>query len=375
MTSVPQNIAARVTRARTDLLLSNPFFGALLFRLKLRPAGSVPLMATDGVSLLYNAAASASLKHAELVFVLAHEVMHPALRHHTRRGARDPKLWNVAADYAINPLLVDAGLFPPEGILIEDRFRGMSAEQIYHLLAQQQKEDGSGKPDSVSGRGNPQQTGSDPQSGRAESSSGDPHVPETPGGIGQVLDAPNPDDPGAPAIPEQLRDRNGNGVSPFNRPITQPRSPANSPRVSIGRSNRQKRLPSTGAKHCGAASRKYCSSTIPGRGRIAVSSAADYICPVRRKREQEKSPLPWTAPVPSTTVRCRPLPPSSDPLSKKAIPNAFTCCTSIPKCSARMCLNSANPFGWSRKAGAVRISGRSSPTSRRKLSNPTRLCF
>jgi predicted metal-dependent peptidase len=208
MTSVPQNIAARLTRARTDLLLSHPFFGALLFRLKLRPAASVPLMATDGVSLLYNPAASANLKHAELVFVLAHEVMHPALQHHTRRGTRDPKLWNVAADYAINPLLVDAGLFPPEGILIDGRFRGMSAEQIYHLLAQQQEEDGIGdEGDSAAAGSDPQQAGSDPQSGRAVSSSGDPQVPETPGGIGQVLDAPNPDDPGAPATPEQLREQ------------------------------------------------------------------------------------------------------------------------------------------------------------------------
>lgn len=45
------------------------------------------------------------------------------------------------------------------------------------------------------------------QSGRAESSSGDPPVPETPGGIGQVLDAPNPDDPGAPATSEHLREQ------------------------------------------------------------------------------------------------------------------------------------------------------------------------
>jgi predicted metal-dependent peptidase len=201
MTSVLQKVAGRLTRARTDLLLSHPFFGALLFRLKLRPAASVPLMATDGVSLLYNPAATVSLKHAELVFVLAHEVMHPALQHHTRRGTRDPKLWNIAADYAINPLLVDAGLFPPEGILIDDRFRGMSAEQIYHLLAQEQKGE-SGK--ARAGSGDPQQASSDPQSGGAESSPSNPHVPETPGGIGQVLDAPNPDDPGAPATPEQL---------------------------------------------------------------------------------------------------------------------------------------------------------------------------
>lgn len=216
MTSVSQDVAARLTRARTDLLLSHPFFGALLFRLKLRPASYIPLMATDGVSLIYNPAAVAERKHSDLVFVLAHEVMHPALQHHTRRGARAPKLWNMACDHAINPLLVDAGLFPPEGILLEDRFRGMSAEQIYHLLAQQNQEDGcnSGSGSGLAQSGS-QQPGSGPRSRNPEDSgdsdpSGNasgPRVPETPGGIGQVLDAPNPDDSDAPATPDQLREQ------------------------------------------------------------------------------------------------------------------------------------------------------------------------
>ena len=35
-------------------------------------------------------------------FVLAHEMLHAALRHGDRVGARDPYLWNVAADYVIN---------------------------------------------------------------------------------------------------------------------------------------------------------------------------------------------------------------------------------------------------------------------------------
>ncbi len=196
-----QNLAVRLTKARTDLLLAHPFFGSLLFRLKLQAAASIPVMATDGVSLFYNPTATANLKHTELVFVLAHEVMHPALQHHTRRGNRDPKIWNMACDYAINPLLVDAGLFPLAGILIEHRFRGMSAEQIYSLLAEHEEEGSNG---SSSGSGN-----SSPQANRSENSSldsGNPQGPDTPGGFGQVVDAPNPDDPSAPATSDQLRE-------------------------------------------------------------------------------------------------------------------------------------------------------------------------
>ena len=73
----------------------------------------------------------------KLIGTLAHEVLHPALQHHTRRGDRDRKRWNMACDFAINPLLLDAGLTLPKDVLIDHRFRGMSAERIYNLIEEQ----------------------------------------------------------------------------------------------------------------------------------------------------------------------------------------------------------------------------------------------
>lgn len=78
-------------RAMLALLLDHPFFGSLLFRLGGRASGSIQTMATDGVSLFYNPEFVETLNAAELAGVLAHEVMHPALQHHTRRGDRDRK--------------------------------------------------------------------------------------------------------------------------------------------------------------------------------------------------------------------------------------------------------------------------------------------
>ena len=135
--------AVRIQKARTALLLDHPFFGSLLFRLGGRASNSIQTMATDGVSLFYNPAFVETLNAAELAGVLAHEVMHPALQHHTRRGDRDRKRWNMACDYAINPLLLDAGLTLPKDVLIDHRFRGMSAERIYNLIEEQQDQDGS----------------------------------------------------------------------------------------------------------------------------------------------------------------------------------------------------------------------------------------
>jgi len=189
----------RIQKARTALVLDHPFFGSLLFRLGGCECRSIQTMATDGLSLYYNPAFVGTLNAAELAGVLAHEVMHPALQHHTRRGDRDRERWNMACDYAINPLLVDAGLNLPEGVLLDNRFRGMSAEQIYNLLDSEATQD-SGSEDEEGESGADKSNAERPPAGEAN----EPAAPMSEGGIGQVLDAPLPDE-GTPTIEEQVR--------------------------------------------------------------------------------------------------------------------------------------------------------------------------
>src|ERR1700757_4574927 len=124
----------RIQKSRAALLLDHPFFGTLLFRLGAQARSSIATMATDGVSLYFNPEFVEGLSSAELIGTLAHECMHLALQHHTRRVGRNPRRWNMACDYAINPMLVDAGLTLPKGVLMDRRFRGMSAEEICNRL-------------------------------------------------------------------------------------------------------------------------------------------------------------------------------------------------------------------------------------------------
>ena len=193
----------RIQKARTSLILDHPFFGSLLFRLKGRECRSVQTMATDGVSLFYNPDFVETLNAATLAGTLAHEVMHPALHHHVRRSGRDPKRWNVACDFAINPLLVDAGLSLPDGVLIDDRFRGMSAEQIYNLLESQSESETEQDSGHEGGDDEPGGRESKDEASRGDSNS--PSAPVTEGGIGQVLDAQPPEE-GTPNIEEQARE-------------------------------------------------------------------------------------------------------------------------------------------------------------------------
>ena len=78
----------------------------------------------------------ARLTTDEWRFVLAHEMLHAALRHADRVGGRDPYLWNVAADYVINHWLVEMGVgVMPEDCLHDPALVGLSAEEVYHRIA------------------------------------------------------------------------------------------------------------------------------------------------------------------------------------------------------------------------------------------------
>ena len=62
-------------------------------------------------------------------FVMAHEMLHAALRHGERVGGRDPYLWNVAADLVINGWLLEMGVGTmPDGALHDPVLKGMSVE-------------------------------------------------------------------------------------------------------------------------------------------------------------------------------------------------------------------------------------------------------
>ncbi|MFI8003531.1 hypothetical protein [Streptomyces sp. NPDC086010] len=69
-------------------------------------------------------------------FVLAHEILHAALRHGERQGGRDPFLFNVAADYVVNDWLVRMRVGDmPDGVLYDPQLRDLSAEEVYDRIA------------------------------------------------------------------------------------------------------------------------------------------------------------------------------------------------------------------------------------------------
>ena len=124
----------KLQTARAHALLDHPFFGTLLCPMEMKPRNDIETFATNGFSIFYNEEYAEKLTTEETMGVLLHEVMHPAFFHITRRGTRNPVLWNMAGDYAINPLLIKYDVKLPEGVLVDEKYKNWSADAIYNDL-------------------------------------------------------------------------------------------------------------------------------------------------------------------------------------------------------------------------------------------------
>lgn len=128
----------RLVTARIGLLLRHSFFGNLATRLQLINADDwCSTAATDGLKFYYNSRFIMMLRPKEVEFLVAHEVLHVVYDHMGRRGTRDPQLFNIANDYAVNADLKrhKVGEFiKTVPCLYEQKYDGKSSEEIYDDL-------------------------------------------------------------------------------------------------------------------------------------------------------------------------------------------------------------------------------------------------
>lgn len=125
-----------------------PLYRPLIMSLKPKKTETdTETMATDGEYIYWNPKFFDKLTTREAAGVVLHETLHCAHKHLWRRDARDFSKFNVAADYAINPIVVEN--FPlPKGVLLDMKYANMSAEEIYDalpLLKKNKNNNGSGQ--------------------------------------------------------------------------------------------------------------------------------------------------------------------------------------------------------------------------------------
>ena len=131
-------VREKLITARIALLLKAPFFGNLATRMKLINGDEwCPTAATDGRNFYYNTLFIEKLPPKQLEFLVGHEVLHAVYDHMGRRGDRDPIIFNVANDFAVNSDLVDQKVGERISVvpmLYDSKYRGMSSEEIYDDL-------------------------------------------------------------------------------------------------------------------------------------------------------------------------------------------------------------------------------------------------
>ena len=128
---VHRESALRVSDCVTELLRKQPFFGSLVLRLPLRPDPTRETLATDGHEIRYSPRWVAETEAHLIETAMARVVMACALKHHTRRGERDPERWQMASQLVTHALIRDAGFtLPPDAEAWDD----LSVEQAYDRL-------------------------------------------------------------------------------------------------------------------------------------------------------------------------------------------------------------------------------------------------
>ena len=176
----------KIEKAKVGLYLDQPFFASILFRLEMiedTPGIKTRTVATDGKVIYFYPPFVNSITLEEVKGVLAHEVTHIILLHPFRRQTRESRKFNIACDYAVNPIIKDAGFRLCEGHLDSRQYHNMEAETIYNKLPQDPRRQP--PQDQAQGQGQGQDQGR-PQ-GQSEP------CPD-PGNMGGVIDYPGTPD-------------------------------------------------------------------------------------------------------------------------------------------------------------------------------------
>lgn len=125
-----------ISRAKIGIMQTpdSVFLSTVVMSLKTEVSDRLKTAGTDGKTLIINPDFFGKLSLPQQVFVLCHEALHVAYMHMLRLDGRDHKLFNIACDYVINGFLRDRKFTLIDGIYVDRRFDGMSAEQVYDIL-------------------------------------------------------------------------------------------------------------------------------------------------------------------------------------------------------------------------------------------------
>jgi len=149
------------SEARASIAIASPLMAHLMFQCvyfwspDLPTAGAMPVNGKNMIFINPVFWMNRLENNEQRAFVLLHEILHIFQEHSGRQmeSGYNPELWNIATDYNIN--LFCSGTYKtendgvshderfrlyverPEFVLYQERFVGMSSDEIYHLLLEE----------------------------------------------------------------------------------------------------------------------------------------------------------------------------------------------------------------------------------------------
>ncbi len=139
-----RRLSTRLSGSMLRLRRVSPFFATLAMHARFIETSDIPTAATDGRDVFYNPTFLNELTDTHLDGVMLHEVLHAALAHVVRRGRRDARLWNIAADVVVNGLVLGNGFDLPDGHVRDTAREGLSVEEVYAALDAEPDSDAGG---------------------------------------------------------------------------------------------------------------------------------------------------------------------------------------------------------------------------------------
>ena len=129
-----------ISATRIRLRKTSPFFAALSLYAEIEFSNEVPLAATNGKKIFFNPITYIELPPAERDGVYLHELLHMALLHNLRKGVRNHKIFNIAADIVVNGMIENEGSCKIPSFGIRDKkLEKFSVEEVYEMLNKKNK--------------------------------------------------------------------------------------------------------------------------------------------------------------------------------------------------------------------------------------------
>jgi predicted metal-dependent peptidase len=101
------DLALKYDNTLISPLGGDPLIFTLMYPVEHICTMNISTAATDGKRYYWNPKFILTLSREGLRFVCAHEAWHAIYMHPSRRGGRNPKLWNIAVDYIVNDCIMD----------------------------------------------------------------------------------------------------------------------------------------------------------------------------------------------------------------------------------------------------------------------------